>query len=87
MASNSANRSDFEFFACEICGLENLNEDQMRSHTRTFHIEGHGSCPFCDLAATNAEELTLHVNTVHLDYLTPENEFLTFIDEDASTCR
>ncbi|XP_044740308.1 zinc finger-containing ubiquitin peptidase 1-like isoform X2 [Chrysoperla carnea] len=69
-------------FTCEICGVENLSEDSMRTHTKEYHIDGHGSCPFCDLAAGNLEELTLHVNQVHLDYLTPENELLTFIDED-----
>lgn len=69
-------------FTCEICGVENLSEESMRTHTKEYHIDGHGSCPFCDLAAGNLEELTLHVNQVHLDYLTPENELLTFIDED-----
>lgn len=82
MASNS-NGADVSY-SCEICGLEGLTEEQMRLHTKAVHVEGHATCPFCELAAVSSAELLVHVNQAHLDFLTPENELLAFIDEDNS---
>ena len=69
-------------YACEICGLEGLNEESMREHMMSNHLEGASSCFFCDFGDISPEELLIHINTVHLDYLTPENEMLDFIDDD-----
>lgn len=69
-------------YSCEICGVEGLNDEEMRSHMVVYHLEGAASCPFCDLGEVSAEEMLLHVNSAHLDYLTPEQELLAFIDDD-----
>lgn len=69
-------------YSCEICGLKDLTEDELRVHTHTAHIEGHATCPFCELSALSPSEILLHVNQVHLDYLTPESEMnMSFIDD------
>lgn len=72
---------DFSY-SCEICGLEGLNDEQLRSHMLLQHLEGAVSCPFCDLGDISADELLVHVNSAHLEYLTPEHELLAFIDDD-----
>ncbi|KAK7872906.1 hypothetical protein R5R35_004227 [Gryllus longicercus] len=69
-------------YSCEICGVEGLNDEEMRSHMVVFHLEGAASCPFCDLGDVSAEEMLMHVNSAHLDYLTPEQELLAFIDDE-----
>ncbi|KAJ9593749.1 hypothetical protein L9F63_014722, partial [Diploptera punctata] len=69
-------------YSCEICGVEGLNDEEMRSHMVVYHLEGAASCPFCDLGEVSAEEMLMHVNSAHLDYLTPEQELLAFIDDD-----
>lgn len=69
-------------YSCEICGVEGLNDEDMRSHMVFCHLEGAASCPFCDLGEVSAEEMLIHVNSAHLDYLTPEQELLAFIDDD-----
>ncbi|XP_049853497.1 zinc finger-containing ubiquitin peptidase 1-like isoform X1 [Schistocerca gregaria] len=69
-------------YSCEICGVEGLNEEEMRSHMVVYHLEGAVSCPFCDLGEVSAEQLLMHVNSAHLDYLTPEQELLAFIDDE-----
>lgn len=58
-------------YCCDICGEEELTEDDMRSHTMIAHIEGAISCPFCDLGDISADEMVYHVNSVHLQYLSP----------------
>ncbi|XP_045478036.1 zinc finger-containing ubiquitin peptidase 1-like [Harmonia axyridis] len=69
-------------YCCEICGAEELSEEDFREHTHSKHIEGKGACPFCGLTAVSASELTIHVNQAHLDFLTPEAEVnMTFIDD------
>ncbi|KAL3273955.1 hypothetical protein HHI36_015378 [Cryptolaemus montrouzieri] len=69
-------------YSCEICGAEELSEEQFREHTHLKHIEGRGVCPFCGLTAVSASELTIHVNQAHLDFLTPDAEVnMTFIDD------
>lgn len=73
-------------YSCEICGVEGLNDEEMRSHMVVFHLEGAASCPFCDLGEVSAEEMLMHVNSAHLDYLTPEQELLAFIDDDDEDC-
>uniref|UniRef100_A0AAG5DTR0 Zinc finger-containing ubiquitin peptidase 1 n=1 Tax=Anopheles atroparvus TaxID=41427 RepID=A0AAG5DTR0_ANOAO len=67
--------------SCEICGMSGLSDDAMRDHTRQNHVEGSAQCPFCGLTGVPAAELLLHVNQAHLDYLTPENELMSFIDD------
>ena len=68
--------------SCEICGASGLSDDLMREHTRTCHVEGSAFCPFCGLTGDIVPaEMLLHVNQAHLDYLTPENELMSFIDD------
>lgn len=67
--------------SCEICGLSGLSDDEIRVHTRRYHVDGQGQCPFCGLSDVPEAELVVHVNTAHLDYLTPENENMSFIDD------
>lgn len=69
--------------SCEICGVSGLSDDAMREHTRACHIEGNAQCPFCGLTGVAPAELLLHVNQAHLDYLTPENELMSFIDDQS----
>ncbi|XP_071439130.1 zinc finger-containing ubiquitin peptidase 1-like [Hetaerina americana] len=77
----SAKMPEFSY-SCEICGVEGLNDEEMRSHMLVYHLEGAVSCPFCDLGDISADEMLLHVNSAHLEYLTPERELLAFIDDD-----
>lgn len=69
---------------CEICGKSGLTDDSMRDHMKLCHIDGSASCPFCQLSGVAPAELLLHVNQAHLDYLTPENELMSFIDDQES---
>lgn len=68
---------------CEICGLAGLSDDTMLDHMKTYHIDGSADCPFCGLNGVDPAELLLHVNQAHLDYLTPENELMSFIDDQS----
>lgn len=68
--------------SCEICGVSGLSDESMRDHTRQCHVEGNALCPFCGMVGVGAE-LLLHVNQAHLDYLTPENELMSFIDDQS----
>lgn len=68
--------------SCEICGLDGFNDDSLRTHMANNHLEGAATCPFCDLGDITPKEMLIHVNSAHLDYLTPENESISFIDED-----
>lgn len=72
-----------ELHSCEICGAAGLTDDRMREHTRTCHVEGSAQCPFCGLSGVAPAELLLHVNQAHLDYLTPDNELMSFIDDQS----
>lgn len=69
--------------SCEICGVSGLSDDSMREHTRQCHVEGSAFCPFCGMGGVDGAELLLHVNQAHLDYLTPENELMSFIDDQS----
>lgn len=69
-------------YSCEICGADGLTDDEMRVHILVCHLKGATSCPFCDLEDVAPDEMLAHVNTAHLDYLTPEQELLTFIDDE-----
>ncbi|XP_047354397.1 zinc finger-containing ubiquitin peptidase 1-like isoform X1 [Vespa velutina] len=74
-------------YTCEICGLEGLNDEEMRSHMVLYHLQGAANCPFCDLDEISPAEMLVHVNSAHLDYLTPstpENDMLAFIDDDST---
>lgn len=68
---------------CEICGVAGMSDDIMREHTKACHIDGNALCPFCGLNGVAPAELLLHVNQAHLDYLTPENESMSFIDDQS----
>lgn len=77
----ASNIPDFNY-CCEICGLDDLSEDEFRIHTHTAHVDGCGVCPFCELTAVDPAELILHVNQAHLDFLTPDSEQnMSFIDD------
>lgn len=80
-AGSAANGILAQEHSCEICGMSGLSDDAMREHTRQCHVEGSAQCPFCGLSGVPAAELLLHVNQAHLDYLTPENELMSFIDD------
>lgn len=82
--SSSSNGSSLAMHSCEICGQSGLSDEKMLEHTQKCHVEGNGSCPFCGLTDTSSAELLLHVNQAHLDYLTPENELMSFIDDSKS---
>lgn len=68
---------------CEICGKSGLTDDIMRDHMKSCHIDGTAICPFCGMSGVAPAELLLHVNQAHLDYLTPENELMSFIDDQS----
>jgi len=67
--------------SCEICGVDGLTDEEMRSHV-VLHVGEASSCPFCDLSDVSPNEMLIHVNSSHLDYLTPESEMFSFIDDD-----
>lgn len=67
--------------SCEICGLSGLTDDEIRKHTRRCHVDGKGQCPFCGLIDVPEANMIVHVNQAHLDYLTPNNESMSFIDD------
>lgn len=69
--------------SCEICGVAGLSDDSMLEHTKACHVDGSALCPFCGLNGVAPAELLLHVNQAHLDYLTPENELMSFIDDQS----
>lgn len=71
-------------YSCEICGQSGFSDEKMLDHTQKCHVEGNAACPFCGLSGTSSAELLLHVNQAHLDYLTPENELMSFIDDSKS---
>lgn len=75
ISSKSKNKvSKTKTYTCEICGQEDLSEDEMRSHVLLEHIEGEISCPFCDLEGTSVEEMNRHVNMEHLDFFASRQE-------------
>lgn len=74
-------------YSCEICGTDGLSDEEMRVHIVMCHLKGAASCPFCDLEDVTADEMLTHVNTAHLDYLTPEQELFTFIDDEEDSDR
>lgn len=82
--SSASNGSSSAVHSCEICGQSGLSDEKMLEHTQKCHVEGNGSCPFCGLTDASSAELLLHVNQAHLDYLTPENELMSFIDDSKS---
>lgn len=63
-------------YSCEVCGLDGLTDDDLRSHMLFAHLEGTTSCPFCDLGDISSDEMIYHVNSAHLDYLSPQDESL-----------
>lgn len=82
--STSNGSSSVAMHSCEICGQSGLSDEKMLEHTQKCHVEGSAACPFCGLSGTSSAELLLHVNQAHLDYLTPENELMSFIDDSKS---
>ncbi|XP_070502539.1 zinc finger-containing ubiquitin peptidase 1-like [Chironomus tepperi] len=79
--STSATNLNGALHSCEICGESGFTDEKILEHTQKCHVEGHGQCPFCGLTGGSSTELLLHVNQAHLDYLTPENELMSFIDD------
>lgn len=79
--SNGSSSSSAVIHSCEICGQSGLSDEKMLEHTQKCHVEGSAACPFCGITGTSSAELLLHVNQAHLDYLTPENELMSFIDD------
>ncbi|CAO1388036.1 unnamed protein product [Diamesa serratosioi] len=79
--AENVDSSDKIHHSCEICGVSGLSDDKMIEHTQKCHVEGNNPCPFCGLTGVSAPEMLLHVNQVHLDYLTPEHELMSFIDD------
>lgn len=63
-------------YSCEVCGLEGLADEDLRSHMMLVHLPGTTACPFCDLEDITAPEMVYHVNSAHLDYLSPQDEDL-----------
>lgn len=82
--STSKQTSAVAVHSCEICGQSGFSDDEMLEHTEKCHVEGNALCPFCGLTGPSSAELLLHVNQAHLDYLTPENELMSFIDDSKS---
>ncbi|XP_073991950.1 zinc finger-containing ubiquitin peptidase 1-like isoform X2 [Rhodnius prolixus] len=68
-------------YSCEICGADGLSDDEMRLHVMVCHLKDAVFCPFCNLSNLTEEEMLAHVNNAHLDYLTPEQELMAFIDD------
>ncbi|XP_024215180.1 zinc finger-containing ubiquitin peptidase 1 [Halyomorpha halys] len=67
-------------YSCEICGADGLSDEEMKIHV-ICHLKNAVVCPFCNSDNMTEDEMLTHVNTAHLDYLTPEQELLTFIDD------
>ncbi|XP_011495521.1 PREDICTED: zinc finger with UFM1-specific peptidase domain protein-like [Ceratosolen solmsi marchali] len=86
MFNMATNKTPEMNYTCEICGREDFNDEEMRSHMALYHLKGAANCPFCNLGEISPAEMLLHVNSAHLDYLTPstpeENNMMAFIDED-----
>lgn len=82
--STSTSNGSASVHSCEICGQSGFSDDKMLEHTQKCHVDGNAACPFCGLSGTSSAELLLHVNQAHLDYLTPENELMSFIDDSKS---
>lgn len=83
-STSTSNNSAQTVHSCEICGQSGFSDEKMLEHTKKCHVEGNAACPFCGLSGTSSAELLLHVNQAHLDYLTPENELMSFIDDSKS---
>lgn len=53
---------------CEICGLEGLTQDELRSHPHSTNQKIH--CPICQVALASSGERLVHVERTHLpDFL------------------
>lgn len=83
-STSSSSQQSSTIHSCEICGESGLSDEKMLEHTQKCHVDGNAACPFCGLSGTSSAELLLHVNQAHLDYLTPENELMSFIDDSKS---
>jgi uncharacterized C2H2 Zn-finger protein len=79
--SDSSNGSSTTMYSCEICGESGFSDEKMLEHTQKNHIDNQINCPFCGLTGASSADLLVHVNQAHLDYLTPENELMSFIDD------
>ncbi|XP_014260932.1 zinc finger with UFM1-specific peptidase domain protein-like [Cimex lectularius] len=73
-------------YCCEICGVEGLTDEEMRVHVMINHVKNSVACPYCSLPTETEEDMLVHVNTTHLDFLTPEQEIMTFIDDSDDMC-
>lgn len=69
-------------YSCEICGASNLSDEEMRIHVVECHMQNTLTCPICNLISVTTEDMLLHVNSDHLEYLTPDQDIIAFIDEE-----
>ncbi|KAI5713056.1 hypothetical protein M8J75_013421 [Diaphorina citri] len=73
-------------YSCEICGASNLTDEEMREHVVCCHMQNTLICPICNLTSNTTEEMLSHVNSDHLEYLTPDQDMIAFIDEEYDLC-
>lgn len=50
---------------CEICGMEILLEEDMKTHLLLFHLENDHHCPLCGLSGVSYDELCFHITSAH----------------------
>lgn len=81
-----AEKSQSLEYSCEICGASNLSDEEMRLHVVQCHMQNTLTCPICNLVSSSTEEMLSHVNLDHLEYLTPDQEMIAFIDEEYELC-
>ncbi|TKS81540.1 Amine sulfotransferase [Collichthys lucidus] len=60
---------------CEICGEENLMEEDMKTHLLLSHLENNMHCPLCSLSGVSYDELCFHISSAHPE--TPHKEHHT----------
>jgi len=51
--------------SCEICGMEMMLEEDMRTHILLSHLENDLSCPLCCLSGVSYDELCFHITSAH----------------------
>uniref|UniRef100_A0A8D8QUU4 Zinc finger-containing ubiquitin peptidase 1 n=2 Tax=Cacopsylla melanoneura TaxID=428564 RepID=A0A8D8QUU4_9HEMI len=73
-------------YSCEICGASNLTDDEMREHVVLCHMQNTLTCPICNMTSNSTAEMLAHVNSDHLEYLTPDQDMIAFIDEEFELC-
>ncbi|KAE8288317.1 hypothetical protein D5F01_LYC12182 [Larimichthys crocea] len=69
---------------CEICGEENLMEEDMKTHLLLSHLENDMHCPLCSLSGVSYDELCFHISSAHPE--TPHKEHHTPVITSTSSC-